>query len=87
MDSLQKSIKLLTNLDANGLLVRKAQRIELKRTRSGHYRLWMGFPDGIPEDDLTPVKPLLEGEAITMNPFAKKGLVTAVTFLDDNEDE
>lgn len=87
MDNLEKQLKLLSALDANKLLVKDAARIEFKRTKSGHYRLWMGFPEGVPEANLEPVKTLVNGAGVSMNPFGKKGLITAVTFVDDNEDE
>lgn len=86
MDSLEKMLKLLSALDANKLLVRQAARIELKRTRSGHYRLWLGFPEGITKPEADAADPLLVGQGITANPFGKGGRYGAVTFVDDNED-
>ena len=86
MQSLKKQLQLLTDFDANGMLTHAADRMEVKRTRSGHFRLYMHFGDGVKPETMTSVEQLLNGRGITANPFKKGGQVQHITFVDDDED-
>lgn len=86
MDSFEKKLKLLTDLAANRLLTPAADRMEIKRQRTGHFRLYMHLGAGVKPDTLTQVEILLDGRGITANPFKKAGEVQHITFLDDDED-
>lgn len=86
MESLKKQLQLLQDLDANQLLTHAAGRMEVKRTRSGHFRLYMHFDAGVKPETLKSVADLLNGRGITANPFSKGGTVQHITFVDDLED-
>lgn len=86
MQSFSKMLALAAALNDNSVLIPSAQRVELKRTRSGHFRLYIACGANVKYSVMAHLEPLLEGKGITANPFAKAGVVTAVTFLDDNED-
>lgn len=73
-------------LDDNDVLVPSALRVEFKRTKSGHFRLYIACGQGVKYSVMAHLEPLLEGKAVTANPFAKAGVVTAITFVDDAED-
>jgi hypothetical protein len=86
MKSLSKSMQLLTDLNANELLTHAADRMELKRQRSGHFRLYMHFGDGVKPETMGAVETLLNGRGMTANPFKKAGQIQHITFVDDDED-
>lgn len=86
MKSLEKMLKLMGDLNANDLLTHATDRMEVKRQRSGHFRLYMHFGDGVKPDTMTQVEILLEGRAITANAFKKAGSIQHITFVDDDED-
>jgi len=86
MKSLKKQLQLLMDLDANEALTHAADRMEVKRTRSGHFRLYMHFGDGVKPETMAAVDQLLAGRGITANPFKKGGQVQHITFVDDDED-
>lgn len=84
--SFEKATTLLNRLHADGVLVHAAQRIELKRVKSGHFRVWFGTPNGVRMDIAASVHRIAGELGMTANPFAKAGSITAVTFVDDDED-
>lgn len=86
MKSLKKQLQLLMDLDANEQLTHNADRMEVKRTRSGHFRLYMHFGSGVKPETMLAVQTLLVNRGITANPFSKAGQVSHITFVDDDED-
>lgn len=86
MKSFSKMLNVAKSLDDNDVLVPSALRVEFKRTKSGHFRLYIACGAGVKYSVMAHLEPLLEGKGVTANPFAKAGVVTAITFVDDAED-
>lgn len=86
MKSFSKMLEVAASLDANDVLIPSALRVEFKRTKSGHFRLYVACGMGVKYSVMAHLEPLLEGKGVTANPFAKAGVVTAITFVDDTED-
>lgn len=86
MKSFSKMLAVAGDLDANDVLVPSAQRVELKRTKSGHFRLYVACGANVKYSVMPHLEKILEGKGVTANPFAKAGVITAITFVDDLED-
>lgn len=86
MKTLNLMLSTLTALNDTGLIIPSAQRVEFKRTRSGSWRLYVAPAPNMKQTMMAPVLQLLEGKGVTANAFAKNGLITGITFVDDNED-
>lgn len=86
MDSFAKSMDLLNALRSANLIVHAADRLEIKRQRSGHFRLYAHLPGGLPVEKFKQVEPLAIERGMTANPFTKAGQVQHITFVDDDED-
>ena len=85
MKSLQKQVDLLTTMDANELIPQVANRVELKQVRSGHWRLYIALPGGVPTDKLKPLLDLAQGKNLWPNCFPGGPATTAITFVDPDE--
>lgn len=85
--SFEKATTLLNRLAAEDLLIPVAQRIELKRVKSGHFRVWFGTPGGVKQETGTHIHRIAGELGMTANPFGKGGVITAVTFVDDEESD
>lgn len=86
MKSFSKMLDVAAALDANDVLVPSALRVEFKRTKSGHFRLYVACGQNVKYAVMPRLEQLLEGKGVTANPFAKAGVITAITFVDDTED-
>lgn len=85
--SFKKATALLNRLEEDGVLIHAAQRIELKRVKSGHFRVWFGTPGGVKMETAANIHRIAGELGMTANPFAKAGTITAVTFVDDDESD
>lgn len=85
MKSLQLMSSVFALLLEQGLLIPSAQRVEYKRTRSGHWRLYVVPAVNVTPKHMAPVMELVDGTGVTCNPFGRGGLITGVTFVADEE--
>jgi hypothetical protein len=85
MKSLQKQVDLLTTMDANELIPLASNRVELKQVRSGHWRLYIALPGGVPMDKLEPLLKLANEKGLWPNCFPGGPSATAITFVDPDE--
>lgn len=85
MDNLKKALTTLDRVSTSTNLLNYADRVELKRQRSGHYRLYIAC---IPNTPLAAEKGTQEAatpDGFTANPYRKGGFLTSVSFADDTE--
>lgn len=85
MKSLQLMLSVLSFLTEQGVLIPASSRVELKRTRSGSWRLYVACGPNTKQSHITQVWDTIEGLPVTANPFGAGGVYTAVTFVDDAE--
>lgn len=85
MKSFAKMLAVANKLNDTDLLVPHAERVELKRTRSGHFRLYVACGANVKYTVMPSVMQLVEEMGVTPNPFATAGTLKAVTFVDDDE--
>lgn len=87
MDSLKKALEGITRMAEEGLIVSGSERIEIKRTRSGHYRLYVACGAGQKPEPVAQVKEVLADLDVTVNPFEKAGRLVSLQIVDNNEDQ
>ena len=80
-------LTLLMQIHAAGAILPKCPRIEIKRTRTNHARLWMGFPQGISPACLPELTVLTDSLDLTANPFGRAGVITAITIVSNSEQD
>ncbi len=85
MDNLVKTLKVLARVSGETNLLQYADRIELKRQRSGHYRLYVACIANTPLDGEKGTQEAATPEGFTANPYRKGGFLTSVSFADDEE--
>lgn len=85
MDTLKKSTDLLNKVQSSTNLLQFADRIELKRQRSGHYRLYVACIANTPIDSASGTDEAAEAAGFTANPYRKGGFLTSVSFADNDE--
>ena len=85
MHSLKLMATVFAMLLEQGLLIPAAQRVEYKRTRSGHWRLYVVPASNTSPKHIAPVMELVDGTGVTCNPFGAGGKITGVTFVSDEE--
>lgn len=85
MDNLTKSLTLLSNIATKSKLLEVADRVELKRQRSGHYRLYVACIANTPTGYADGTDAAAEADGFTANPYKKGGYLTSVSFADNDE--
>lgn len=85
MDKLKKAMQLLNGLEQETKILEASERVELKRGRSGHYRVFIACLENTPEPALAGVSEVGQSAGYTANPYRKAGHVTSVSFADDDE--
>lgn len=85
MTNLDKTLKLLSEVDKSTNLLQYADRIELKRQRSGHYRLYVACIGATKDDAATGCLEVGDLCGFSANPYRKAGLLTSVSFADNDE--
>ena len=86
MSNLSKMVSVLHTLTNEGAIVPMAERIELKRVRSGHFRLYIPVHPGLSPKLSETVYNIAEMHNTTPNAFAKAGRLVSVQFVDNDED-
>jgi hypothetical protein len=85
MDNLNKSLNLLGRVSNETHLLLYADRVELKRQRSGHYRLYIACIMDTKAEAAAGCDELAEACGFTANPYKKAGVLTSVSFADNDE--
>jgi len=85
MDNLSKTLNLLGKVQAESNLLEFADRVELKRQRSGHYRLFVACIANTKDEAAGGVIELADNCGFTANPYRKAGTLTSVSFADNVE--
>lgn len=86
MSNLSKMIGALTKAAGECAPFQAPERIELKRGKSGHYRVYVACMPGTPQDADAAVVSAMDGLGITVNAFRKAGRLVTLTLVDDSED-
>ena len=87
MDSLKKALAGIARMAEEGLIVPASERIEIKRMRSGHYRLYVACGANQKTEPVAQVKEVLEDLDVTVNPFEKAGRLVSLQIVDNDEDQ
>lgn len=85
MTTQQKSVQLLVNLQDNTELLDHAERVELKRTRSGHWRLFVACLPNTTTAAAEGVDGIANANGYTANPYRRADQLTSVSFADNEE--
>lgn len=85
MDNMEKTLKLLGSVATKTNLLAYADRIELKRQRSGHYRLYVACIANTPNDGAAGTDEVGTAHGFSANPYKKGGYLTSVSFADNDE--
>lgn len=86
MQNFEKLLRVTAALVNHPKLLAGAQRVELKRTKSGHGRIYIALGIGIKPVDAHALAAELSTDGVSLNPFVKAGALTAITIVDDDED-
>lgn len=86
MMSLDKALEGIKRMAEEGLIVPASERIEIKRTRSGHYRLYVACGANQKPEPVAQVKQVLADLNVTVNPFEKAGRLVSLQIVDNDED-
>lgn len=78
-------IDALIALHSHSDTVQLAERIELKRVKSGHFRLYVPVPIGFSKADASQCIACLANLPVSCNPFNAGGRVKSLTITDDSE--
>lgn len=85
MDNLTKTLTVLQSVATKTNLLQYAERVELKRQRSGHYRLYIACIANTPDEADAGCSDLAKADGFTANPYRKGGFLTSVSFADNDE--
>lgn len=85
MDNLKKAMSTLTRVATSTNLLNYADRVEFKRQRSGHYRLYVACIANTPLEAEKGTQEAASPDGFTANPYRKGGFLTSVSFADDTE--
>lgn len=81
MNTLSTFFDCLTALDANSDILQRSARIELKRLRTGHYRLFIALPLDANEATVAMIRTILDERPVTVNAFSVGASVSSVTLV------
>lgn len=87
MQSLEKALTGIARMAEEGLIVPASERIEIKRTKSGHYRLYVACGANQKPEPVAQVKQVLADLNVTVNPFEKAGRLVSLQIVDNDEDQ
>lgn len=87
MQNFSKMFGCLASLAGTEAVVQTAERVEIKRGRTGSHRVFIAVTPGTPDSAFEGVRTAVQGKEITANPFFKAGRLVTITLVDDKEDE
>lgn len=83
--SLAKAITCLQEIHDQEQILHRMLRVELKRVKSGHWRLYLAAMAGVPDELAMSVRALLHDRGVSVNPFGRAGMLSSITIVDDDE--
>lgn len=85
METLKRALSLLERIVEKSPLAGHSERIELKRTRSGHWRIFLACAPNTTTADLENLPEIEDGSGFTANPYRRAQFLNSVSFADNEE--